>query len=127
MSFDEEPEDIHAECRAEIKRLQGIKPELPEMPPAGEGLPRYGLRWNGPQLPLAVPMPDGYWTPWHLADKEVRDTTWQDHADRWQKRALKAEFALRQITHGYDDGVGSAYFSGKECLEIAAEALKGIK
>lgn len=30
-------------------------------------LPRYGIRWNGPQGPIAVPMPDGYWTPWHLA------------------------------------------------------------
>jgi Site-specific DNA methylase len=30
-------------------------------------LPRYGIQWNGPQEPIATPMPDGYWTPWHLA------------------------------------------------------------
>lgn len=30
-------------------------------------LPRYGITWQGPQLPISVPMADGYWTPWHLA------------------------------------------------------------
>ena len=37
------------------------------MQPDGEWMPRYGLRWNGPTTPVAVPMDDGYWTPWHLA------------------------------------------------------------
>lgn len=55
---------------AENERLQGLKPALPPRPPEGLGLPRYGLRWNGPDIPLAVQMDDGYWTPWHLA-KEV--------------------------------------------------------
>ncbi|WP_433860676.1 hypothetical protein [Pseudomonas thivervalensis] len=54
---------------AEIDQLKGLVPGWPPRPPAGEGLPRYGLRWNGPQQPLAVPMADGYWTPWHLADR----------------------------------------------------------
>lgn len=53
---------------AEVELLKGIKPEGPPRPPEGHGLPRYGLRWNGPQQPLATPMDDGYWTPWHLAD-----------------------------------------------------------
>ncbi|MCO7614370.1 hypothetical protein NJH83_29480 [Pseudomonas chlororaphis] len=52
---------------AEIERLEGLRPEPPPRPPEGVGLPRYGLRWNGAQLPLATPMDDGYWTPWHLA------------------------------------------------------------
>lgn len=30
------------------------------------------------------------------AEKEVLDTTWQDHADSWQKRALDAEAAMRR-------------------------------
>lgn len=30
-------------------------------------LPRFGLQWAGPEDPIAVPMTDGYWTPWHLA------------------------------------------------------------
>jgi len=54
---------------AENERLKGLQPEFPPRPPEGSGLPRYGLRWNGPQQPLAVPMEDGYWTPWHLADQ----------------------------------------------------------
>lgn len=54
--------------RAENVLLAGIFPEMPPFPPEGGGLPRYGIRWNGPNLPLAVPMGDGYWTPWHLAD-----------------------------------------------------------
>lgn len=55
---------------AENERLKGLRPELPPRPPEGEGLPRYGLRWNGPQQPLATPMEDGYWTPWHLAAQQ---------------------------------------------------------
>lgn len=56
----------------EIRRLKGLVPELPPYPPEGHGLPRYGLRWNGPDEPLAVPMDDGYWTPHHLAARQLR-------------------------------------------------------
>jgi hypothetical protein len=29
---------------------------------------RYGVTWDGsPGQPLLTPMPDGYWTPWHIA------------------------------------------------------------
>ena len=57
-------EQLQAEC----KTLRGLTPEPPPRPPEGEALPRYGIRWNGPGLPLSVPMDDGYWTPWHLAE-----------------------------------------------------------
>lgn len=62
--------------RAESARLVGLKPECPPRPPASDGLPRYGLHWNGAQQPIAMPMDDGYWTPWHLADRirEDRDS-----------------------------------------------------
>ena len=39
----------------------------------GEGaslssLVRYGVTWDGRKTtPLLTPMPDGYWTPWHIA------------------------------------------------------------
>lgn len=56
---------------ADNERLRGLKPDLPPRPPEGNGLPRYGLRWNGPTEPLAVQMDDGYWTPWHLA-KQIK-------------------------------------------------------
>ena len=60
------------EARAEVERLRGILPELPPRAPDGHGLPRYGLRWNGPSDPASVPMADGYWTPWHLASGAYR-------------------------------------------------------
>ena len=47
------------------------QPVLPPYPPEGEGMPRYGLQWNGPESPVTVLMDDGYWTPWHLANSEV--------------------------------------------------------
>ncbi|QPG61163.1 hypothetical protein HFV04_016675 [Pseudomonas sp. BIGb0427] len=74
------PPDVVLALLAEIERLQGLQPVPPPRPPEGEGLPRYGLRWNGPSSPLAVPMEDGYWTPWHLADqlKAERDRLRED-------------------------------------------------
>lgn len=54
---------------ADNERLRGITPAAPPRPPEGSGLPRYGLRWNGANTPLAVQMDDGYWTPWHLAEQ----------------------------------------------------------
>ncbi|SFA47889.1 hypothetical protein [Metapseudomonas otitidis] len=70
VALQTERDQLYAELRrvqAENQRLRGLQPEFPPRPPEGSGLPRYGLRWNGPQLPLSVPMDDGYWTPWHLA------------------------------------------------------------
>lgn len=59
---------------AENEALRGLKPEIPPRPPHNNdasyqhhALPRYGLRWNGPGLPVSVPMADGYWTPFHMA------------------------------------------------------------
>lgn len=76
---------------AEIERLKGLRPAYPPRPPEGEGLPRYGLRWNGPQHPLATPMHDGYWTPWHLAN-ELRQ-----NAERYQWLRSRD---LETISHG---------------------------
>jgi len=32
---------------------------------------RFGIRWNGPREPIATEMPDGYWTPYHLAKDDI--------------------------------------------------------
>lgn len=74
-------------AEAEVKRLRGLTPEFPPRPPDGEGLPRYGLRWNGPTKPLAVPLADGYWTPWHLADAAYRRgaEAMREAAAKWVK------------------------------------------
>lgn len=50
--------------KMENQRLSGIKPELPSRDATGE-LTRYGIRWNGPTQPLAVPMADGSWVQNH--------------------------------------------------------------
>jgi hypothetical protein len=64
-------EASRAADKARIEVLQGLLPEFPPRPPEGSGMPRYGLRWNGPDQPLAVPMDDGYWMPWHLAKARI--------------------------------------------------------
>jgi hypothetical protein len=79
------------EARAEVERLKGLTPELLPYPPIGSGMPRYGLRWSGPEAPLSVPMDDGYWTPWHMAQAEVdrlkaelsRPCVWTLERDDW--------------------------------------------
>lgn len=77
--------DIH-QLKIENERLLGLRPEAPPRPPDGEGLPRYGLRWNGPQQPVAVPMADGYWTPWHLAERiGLNRDMWKAQVERQAK------------------------------------------
>lgn len=65
-------------CPAHLMRAveadpDGLRAALPPLPPEGSGLPRYGLRWNGPERPVPVPMKDGYWTPYHLAAGRVAE------------------------------------------------------
>lgn len=68
FDFTELVDRIHVtRLQARVAELTGLLPAFPPRPPEGDGLPRYGLRWNGPTQPLTVPMADGYWTPWHLA------------------------------------------------------------
>lgn len=48
---------------------------------------RYGLLWQGPETPVSVPMPDGYWTPWHVAQLRI---------ERLQRERDEARAVLRQ-------------------------------
>jgi hypothetical protein len=64
----------NAALRVEVERLKGLTPEIGPRPAHWNGpehqhpaITRYGLRWNGPQQPVSVPMVDGYWTPAHAA------------------------------------------------------------
>lgn len=34
-------------------------------------LDRYGIEWQGPEMPVCVSRGDGYWTPWHVAQAEI--------------------------------------------------------
>lgn len=60
------------ELRTRLSELHGAVPRLPPRPPEGGGLPRYGVRWCGNSQPITVPMYDGYWTPYHLAEKIIQ-------------------------------------------------------
>lgn len=107
----EKAEKERDELRAEVERLRGAKPELPPRQPDGKGLPRYGLRWNGPVEPIAVPMDDGYWTPWHLADAETRrGEIEREHTGR----ALEDAIALQRAA------CAVAYQRGAEAMREAA-------
>ena len=77
-------------AEAEVERLRGLVPDLPPRPPDGVGLLRYGIRHNGPTQPLAVPMADGYWTPWHLVEAALRTV-----AER-QREACAKEIEMGQ-------------------------------
>ena len=66
-------EQLIAELRAENEMLRGLKPAFPPRPPEGSGLPRFGLRDNGYEQPMAVLMDDGYWVPAHLAKQRISE------------------------------------------------------
>lgn len=36
-------------------------------------LVRYSVQWYGPAQPICLPMPDGYWTSWHVATAKIDD------------------------------------------------------
>lgn len=40
-------------------------------------LGRWGVRWDGPDNPICEEIPDGYWTPWHLAADAITALTRQ--------------------------------------------------
>ena len=38
----------------------------------GTELDRFGVKWQDPRNPICILMPDGYWTPWHVAQERIR-------------------------------------------------------
>lgn len=49
-----------------------------------EELERWGVSWIGPKEPICQVMPDGYWTPWHIADAALKAER-QENAD-WKRK-----------------------------------------
>ncbi len=64
--------EAYARIRQLEAKLEAIAAR-PAAPQVGEApLTRYGVTWEGGKdEPLLTPMPDGYWTPWHLAVGEA--------------------------------------------------------
>lgn len=115
------------ELIAENERLQGLQPAYPPRPPDGYGLPRYGLRWNGPQQPLAVQMDDGYWTPWHLAADLLKDAeryrclrATENWEDAFVGTPVYFEIYLVESRDGSDNKSGAE-------LDTAVDTLIGLR
>ncbi len=66
-----------------------MTPDQPNQPAPATELTRYGIRWAAPNLPISTPMPDGYWTPWHIAQERI-------HADE-ERHKEKALFLQTQV------------------------------
>ncbi|MGH8379311.1 hypothetical protein [Pseudomonas sp.] len=117
------PPDVVLALLAEIERLQGLQPVPPPRPPEGDGLPRYGLRWNGPSSPLAVPMEDGYWTPWHLADQfKAENGALRKDAERY--RWLCDRFGITKLPCAVERILGGEVYvaDGKVSIDAAVDA-----
>ena len=110
----------------ENEALRGLVPELPPYPPEGDGLPRFGLRWNGPAQPLAVPMEDGYWTPYHLASLFRRD---YQGAERELSEVSRAIGSVRWMDppDGGDVSLGEQVSRMRADLEAAEARTKALE
>lgn len=71
-------------------------------------LVRYGLKWNGPQNFITTEMPDGYWTPWHVANDELsaarkRANYWKSEHLAGNAEIVKLRTALEKIASRSQD------------------------
>jgi hypothetical protein len=64
-----------------------------------ELIERYGVNWKAPNGVTHEPMPDGYWTPWHIADAEN---------ERLQAKLDRAVSVLKELRA---DGLSDRYVS----------------
>ncbi|WP_439878887.1 hypothetical protein [Pseudomonas prosekii] len=122
---------------AENERLSGLQPSFPPRPPEGEGLPRFGLRWNSPQQPLAVAMADGYWTPWHLAEQlRAQNAGLKTGYEAYEQtvKELRAELeALRKdaeryrwLHHGHSGYIEVVEWIGPHATGMTGEDLDAL-
>ena len=118
-------------------------PVLSRFPPEGEGMPRYGLHWDGPTKPLSVPMDCGYWTPWHLASAEnkrlqARVAELQEEIGHLEDRVISQGQQLREIVnitkgpqvdkiHSTHDAVESVELLHARIVELELEEVGAKK
>jgi hypothetical protein len=72
---------------------------------------RYGIESAGPKDPIAIPMDNGYWTPWHLA--VVQHNEWLT--------SMCADWKIDHDSHEFGMQLGVNYklheFSNKIALQ----------
>jgi len=62
-------EELRAHSEELAQRLDAKAQPVSDAPNAK--LERFGWEWTGPKDFVAKPMPDGYWTPWHIAQQSL--------------------------------------------------------
>lgn len=82
-------------------------------------LTRYGIEWQGPQLPICKPMADGLWTEWHVANARIEALT----AEVERKDAALEAIVKRTAQHPDDDAADDRRDKAKANL-IARAALQ---
>src|ERR1044071_5450360 len=84
--------------RSEASPMTDRTSETPELPPfpdcdtgpnAPRTLERWGIKYQGPREPHCVRMDDGYWTPWHIAERELAQACTE--LERWRQDAQGAQ------------------------------------
>jgi hypothetical protein len=75
-------------------------------------LERYGIRWRGKNDPTYEQMPDGYWTPWHIA---------QEENDRLRAEVETARRDAVTLDHAYAGAMVEAEALDGECERLRAE------
>ena len=65
----------------------------------GTELDRFGIKWQGARNPICVPMSDGYWTPWHVAQEHIRKLQSDREAGHRDYQSLRdhADDLLREL------------------------------
>lgn len=75
-----------ADCKAQLGEPRVTQQAEPV------ALQRWGVKWKGQTEPFMEQMPDGYWTPWHIANEALqRATPADDEAVRLLREAYELE------------------------------------
>jgi hypothetical protein len=90
----------------------------------GDKLPRYGVEWTGPKTPIAVPMPDGYWTPWHLVERKLE--TLRHERDEARAYAIRLQDAVDMLDAQLSEARMQAEGAGMHADMILQEAAERV-
>jgi len=112
---------------ASVERAHGIGADSAASQPAQEPvqLQRFGVKWKGQTEPFMEQMPDGYWTPWHIADAALRAAPPADSARADRIMELADDYAQMKQVHGIMVSAESRRFMEEARAALEAEVRKG--